>query len=224
VLKKRVEPLAAAVGSEHLIACDVTDMGSIDQTFAYIKEKWGKLDFVVHSIAFADKNELKGRYVDTSMENFLNSMNISCYSFVAIAKRAAELMPDGGSIITLTYYGAEKVIPNYNVMGVAKAALEASVQYIAADLGVNNIKVNAISAGPMRTLAASGIGDFKSFLKWTEDNTPLKRCTTLEDVGGAAVYLLSSLSNGVTGEVLHVDSGYHVMGMKMLDAHDQSEA
>ncbi len=219
-LEKRIIPLAESVNSTMLVACDVSDMRSVDATFEFIKKKWGKLDFIVHSIAFSNKDELKGRYVDTSLDNFLHTMNISCYSFVAIAKRAAELMSNGGSIITLTYYGAEKVIPNYNVMGVAKAALEASVKYVAADLGSQNIRVNAISSGPVKTLAASGIGDFRSFLKWSEDNTPLKRNTTLEDVGGTAVYLLSDLSSGVTGEVIHVDSGYHIIGMKMLDAED----
>ncbi|MBA8666956.1 SDR family oxidoreductase [Holosporaceae bacterium 'Namur'] len=222
-LEKRISPLAESVSSDTLIACDVSDMSSVDAAFKFIKEKWGKLDFLVHSIAYSNKDELKGRYVDTSLENFLHTMNISCYSFIATAKRAAELMKDGGSIVTLTYYGAEKVIPNYNVMGVAKAALEASVKYIAADLGEKNIRVNAISSGPVKTLAASGIGDFRSFLKWSEDNTPLKRNTTLEDVGGTAVYLLSDLSSGVTGEVIHVDSGYHVMGMKMLSSENNSE-
>jgi enoyl-[acyl-carrier protein] reductase I len=222
-LEKRLEPLVASVGSNTIVMCDVSNEESLDKAFQYIKEKWGELDFIIHSIAFSDKNELKGRYVDTSLQNFQNTLSISCYSLVSIARRAVELMKNGGSIVTLTYYGAEKVIPNYNVMGVAKAALEASVKYIAADLGKYGIRVNAISSGPVKTLAAAAIGDFKGFLKWSEDNTPLKRNTTLEDVGGTAVYLLSNLSSGVTGEVVHVDSGYHVMGMKMLDSNNQVE-
>ena len=219
-LEKRVRPLAASVGSDIILECDVTNMESIDQTFAEIEKRWGKLDFVVHAIAFSDKNELKGRYVDTSLQNFLNSMNISVYSFTAVCKRAAPLMKEGGSLLTLTYYGAEKVMPHYNVMGVAKAALEASVRYLAVDLGGENIRVNAISAGPIRTLAASGIGDFRYILKWNEYNAPLKRNTTIEDVGGSGVYLLSDLGAGTTGEILHVDSGYHVVGMKSIDAPD----
>lgn len=215
VLKKRVEPLASALKSNLLIECDVTNLASIDRAFDYISEQWSELDFIVHSIGFSDKNELKGRYVDTSLENFLNTMNISCYSFTAVAKRAEPLMKKGGSLITLTYYGAEKAMPNYNVMGVAKAALEASVRYLAMDLGPKNIRVNAISAGPVRTLAASAIGDFKEFLKWGADNSPLKRNVSLFDVGNAGIYLASDLSSGVTGEVLHVDGGYHAMGMKM---------
>jgi enoyl-[acyl-carrier protein] reductase I len=220
ILKKRVMPLAESVNSEIILPCDVTDMQSMDELFAEIEKKWGKLDYLVHAIAFSDKNELKGRYVDTSLENFLHSMNISCYSFTALGKRAARLMKDGGSMVTLTYYGAEKVMPNYNVMGVAKAALETSVQYMAIDLGPDNIRVNAISAGPIKTLAAAGIGDFRYILKWNEYNSPLRRNTTLNDVGGAAVYLLSDLASGTTGEVLHVDSGYHVVGMKAVDAPD----
>ena len=219
-LLKRVKPQAESVGSSSVLECDVTNFESMDKVFADIKAKWGKLDFLVHAIAFADKNELKGRYVDTSFNNFQNAMNISCYSFTALAKRAAELMTDGGSMVTLTYYGAERVMPHYNVMGVAKAALEASVRYIAEDLGKNNIRVNAISAGPVRTLAASGIGDFRYILKWNEYNSPLRRNTTLHDVGGAGLYLLSELGSGTTGEVLHVDSGYHVVGMKAVDAPD----
>lgn len=220
VLKKRVEPLAQSLGSSFILPCDVTDMASADAVFEAIKKQWGGLDFVVHAIAYSDKNELKGRYIDTSLENFLMSMNISCYSFTAIAKRAEPLMKEGGSLLTLSYYGAEKVMPHYNVMGVAKAALEASVRYLAADMGINGIRVNAISAGPIKTLAASGIGDFRYILKWNEYNTPLRRNTTLPDVGGSALYLLSDLASGVTGEVLHVDSGYHVVGMKNADAPD----
>jgi enoyl-[acyl-carrier protein] reductase I len=220
VMQKRVEPLAKEVGSDIILNCDVTNEASIDATFAEIEKKWGGLDFIVHSIAFSDKNELKGKYLETTAPNFGMTMNISCYSFTAVAKRAAPLMKDGGSMLTLTYYGAEKVMPHYNVMGVAKAALEASVRYLAADMGAENIRVNAISAGPVRTLAAAGIGDFRYILKWNEYNAPLKRNTTLEDVGGAALFLLSSLGSGVTGEVLHVDSGYHVVGMKCPDAPD----
>lgn len=221
-LKKRVEPLAASVNSDIVLPCDVTDVESMDNVFATLEKKWGKLDFVVHAIAYSDKNELKGRYVETSLNNFLMSMNISCYSFTAVAQRAEKLMKDGGSLITLTYYGAERVMPHYNVMGVAKAALEASVRYLAMDLGKQNIRVNAISAGPIKTLAASGIGDFRYILKWNEYNSPLRRNTTLDDVGGAGIYLLSELGSGVTGEVLHVDSGYHVVGMKAVDAPDIS--
>ncbi len=219
-LEKRIKPLAESVGSEIVIPCDVTDMDSVDNVFATLEEKWGKLDFVVHAIAFSDKDELKGRYADTSRENFLRSMDISCYSFTAVCKRAAPLMTDGGSLLTLTYYGAEKVMPHYNVMGVAKAALEASVKYLAMDFGCDKIRVNAISAGPIKTLAASGIGDFRYILKWNELNAPLKRNTTIEDVGGAGVFLLSDLGRGTTGENLHVDSGYHVVGMKRGDAPD----
>jgi len=219
-LEKRVRPLAASVNSTLVEPCDVTDMASMDAVFNVLKQKWGTIDFLVHAIAYSDKNELKGKYIDTSLDNFLLSMNISCYSFTALAKRASQLMPHGGSMVTLTYYGAEKVIPHYNVMGVAKAALEASVQYLAVDLGEQNIRVNAISAGPVKTLAASGIGDFRYILKWNEYNSPLKRNTTIEDVGGAGLYLLSDLGQGTTGEVLHVDSGYHVVGMKSVNAPD----
>ena len=220
VLKKRVGPLAEKVNSDILLECDVTDMNSVDDVFSEIEKRWGKLDFVVHAIAYSDKEELKGRYVDTSRENFNRSMDISCYSLTAICQRAEPLMSDGGSIITLTYYGAERVIPHYNVMGVAKAALEASVRYLAEDMGRNNIRVNALSAGPMKTLAASGIGDFRYILKWNEYNSPLRRNVTLDDVGGAGLYLLSDLSSGVTGETHHVDCGYHVVGMKAVDAPD----
>ena len=219
-LEKRVRPLAASVGSDLVLPCDVTDMASVDAVFAALQKQWGKLDFLVHAIAYSDKNELKGKYVETSLENFQMTMNISCYSFTAIAQRARALMPHGGSLLTLTYYGAERVVPHYNVMGVAKAALEASVRYLAADLGGENIRVNAISAGPIKTLAASGIGDFRYILKWNEYNAPLRRNTTIEDVGGAALYLLSELGGGTTGEILHVDSGYHVVGMKCVDAPD----
>ena len=221
-LKKRVEPLAAELGGIVVGHCDVTDYATIDTVFAEVERVWGKIDFVVHAIAFSDKDQLTGRYVDTTPDNFDKTMNISVYSLAAIAQRAEKLMPDGGSIITLTYYGAEKVMPNYNVMGVAKAALEASVQYLAVDLGGKAIRVNAISAGPIKTLAASGIGDFRYILKWNEYNAPLKRTVTIEEVGDTALYLLSDLSRGVTGEVLHVDSGYHVVGMKAVDAPDIS--
>ncbi|NOT70181.1 MAG: enoyl-ACP reductase FabI [Hyphomicrobium sp.] len=223
-LKKRVEPLAAELGSGLVLPCDVTDTASMDAVFATLAEKWGKLDFMVHAIAFADKAELDGRYVDTSEKNFTQSLLISCYSFTALAQRAEKLMTDGGALVTLTYYGAEKVMPHYNVMGVAKAALEASVRYLAADLGKNNIRVNAISAGPIKTLAASGISDFRYILRWNEYNSPLRRTVTIEDVGGAGLYLLSDLSRGVTGEIHHVDSGYHVQGMKNEDAPDISVA
>jgi enoyl-[acyl-carrier protein] reductase I len=219
-LKKRVEPLAAEIGSKIVVPCDVTDMASIDATFEAIKNSWGKLDFVVHCIAFSDKDELTGRYVDTSADNFTKSLFISCYSFTAIAQRAEKLMTDGGSLLTLTYYGAEKWMPHYNVMGVAKAALEASVRYMAADLGPKNIRVNAISAGPIKTLAASGIGDFRYILRWNEYNSPLRRTVTTDEVGDSGFYLLSDLSRGVTGEILHVDAGYHVVGMKNPDAPD----
>ncbi len=221
-LKKRVEPLAAELGGIVVGHCDVTDYATIDAVFAEVERVWGKIDFVVHAIAFSDKDQLTGRYVDTTPDNFDKTMNISVYSLAAIAQRAEKLMPDGGSIITLTYYGAEKVMPNYNVMGVAKAALEASVQYLAVDLGGKAIRVNAISAGPIKTLAASGIGDFRYILKWNEYNAPLKRTVSIEEVGDTALYLLSDLSRGVTGEVLHVDSGYHVVGMKAVDAPDIS--
>tara|TARA_A100001391_G_scaffold136353_1_gene94981 strand:+ start:1085 stop:1888 length:804 start_codon:yes stop_codon:yes gene_type:complete len=224
VLKKRVEPLAAQIGSDFLVECDVSDMDAMDATFAAIEERWGKLDFLVHAIGFSDKNELRGKYVDTSLDNFLMTMNISVYSLVAAAKRARPLMKDGGSIVTLTYYGAEKVVPHYNVMGVAKAALETSVQYLANDMGPEGIRVNAISAGPIKTLAASGIGDFRYILKWNELNSPLRRNVTIEDVGGAGLYFLSDLSSGVTGETHHVDAGYHLVGMKQEDAPDISLA
>ena len=219
-LKKRVEPLASSVGSEIVLPCDVTDTASMDAVFATLEARWGRLDFLLHAIAYADKNELKGRYVDTSPENFAISLNISCYSFTALAQRAEKLMTDGGSLLTLTYYGAERVMPHYNVMGVAKAALEASVRYMAVDLGKRNIRVNALSAGPIKTLAASGIGDFRYILKWNELNAPLRRNVSQEDVGKAGFYLLSDLSSGVTGECHHVDCGYHVVGMKAEDAPD----
>ncbi|MCR4266726.1 enoyl-ACP reductase FabI [Nitratireductor sp. ZSWI3] len=221
-LKKRVEPLAEELGAMVAGHCDVTDMDSVDAVFETVRKAWGRLDFVVHAVAFSDKDELTGRYVETSRDNFLRSMDISVYSLTAVAKRAEPLMTDGGSILTLTYYGAEKVMPHYNVMGVAKAALEASVRYLAVDLGGNNIRVNAISAGPIKTLAASGIGDFRYILRWNEYNSPLKRVVTTDEVGDSALYLLSHLSRGVTGEVLHVDSGYHVVGMKAVDAPDIS--
>ncbi|WP_066661783.1 MULTISPECIES: enoyl-ACP reductase FabI [unclassified Sphingomonas] len=219
-LERRVRPLAAELGSDFLIDCDVSDMAELDKTFATLAERWPTIDFVVHAIGFSDKNELRGGYVDTSLDNFLMTMNISVYSFVAVAKRAQAMMPNGGSLLTLSYYGAEKVIPHYNVMGVAKAALETSVQYLAVDLGKQNIRVNAISAGPIKTLAASGIGDFRLILKWNELNAPLKRNVTIEDVGGAGLYFLSDLSSGTTGETHHVDAGYHVIGMKAEDAPD----
>ena len=220
-LAKRVRPLAEQLGSDFLIECDVSDMDALDTTFATLKERWKTIDFVVHAIGFSDKNELRGKYVDTSLDNFLMTMNISAYSLVAVARRAAEMMPEtGGSILTLTYYGAEKVIPHYNVMGVAKAALETSVQYLANDLGPKNIRVNAISAGPIKTLAASGIGDFRYILKWNELNAPLRRNVTIDDVGGSGLYFLSDLSSGVTGETHHVDAGYHIVGMKQEDAPD----
>jgi enoyl-[acyl-carrier protein] reductase I len=221
-LKKRVEPLAAETGSEIVLPCDVADPASIDQVFAELAQRWGHLDFLVHAIAFSDKAELDGRYVDTSAKNFTQTMLISCYSFTALAQRAEKLMPRGGSLLTLTYYGAEKVMPHYNVMGVAKAALEASVRYLAADLGRGGIRVNAISAGPIKTLAASGIADFRYILKWNEYNSALRRTVTIEEVGAAGLYLLSDLSRGVTGEVHHVDAGYHVQGMKNEEAPDIS--
>ena len=221
-LGKRVRPLAEQLGSSMVLECDVTDGASIDATFAEIEKQWGKIDFVVHAIAFSDKDELTGRYVETSEANFNRTLNISCYSFTAIAQRAEKLMTDGGSLLTLTYYGAEKWMPHYNVMGVAKAALEASVRYLAADLGPKNIRVNAISAGPIKTLAASGIGDFRYILKWNEHNSPMRRTVTIEEVGDSGAYLLSDMSRGVTGEILHVDSGYHVVGMKNPYAPDMS--
>ena len=219
-LKKRVEPLAASIGSSLVMPCDVTDEASMDAIFDELKKTWGSIDFIVHAIAYSDKEELKGEYVDTTRDNFQRTMDISVYSFTTLARRAAELMTDGGSMITLTYYGAERVMPHYNVMGVAKAALEASVRYLAVDLGGKNIRVNGLSAGPMKTLAASGIGDFRYILKWNEYNSPLKRNVTLDDVGGAGMYLLSDLSSGVSGETHHVDCGYHVVGMKAVDAPD----
>ena len=221
-LAKRVVPLADELGAWVAGECDVANEASMDAVFAAIAEKWGKIDFLVHAIGFSDKNELTGRYVDTSPDNFRMTMDISVYSFTALAQRAEKLMPDGGSMLTLTYYGAEKVMPHYNVMGVAKAALEASVRYLAVDLGSQNIRVNAISAGPIKTLAASGIGDFRYILKWNEYNSALKRTTTIEEVGDSALYLLSDLGRGTTGEVMHVDSGYHVVGMKAVDAPDIS--
>ena len=220
VLKKRVEPLAGSIGVDFLMPCDVTDAASMDKVFESLDAKWGKLDFLVHAIAYSDKNELKGRYIDTTAENFARSLHISCYSFTALCQRAQSRMPDGGSLLTLTYLGAERVTPHYNVMGVAKAALEASVRYLAEDLGKQRIRVNALSAGPMKTLAAAGIGDFRYILKWNEFNSPLRRNVTLDDIGGSGLYLLSDLSSGVTGETHHVDCGYHVVGMKAVDAPD----
>ena len=226
-LKKRVGPLAEQLGSDFVFECDVSDMEALDRAFDTLKQRWDTIDFVVHAIGFSDKGELRGKYVDTSLDNFLMTMNISAYSLVAVAKRAREMMSPlredgtgGGSILTLTYYGAEKVIPHYNVMGVAKAALETSVQYLANDLGPEGIRVNAISAGPIKTLAASGIGDFRYILKWNELNAPMRRNVTIDDVGGSGLYFLSDLSSGVTGEVHHVDAGYHVVGMKQEDAPD----
>jgi enoyl-[acyl-carrier protein] reductase I len=219
-LGKRVKPLAESINSDIVLECDVTNDASIDALFDTLKEKWGKIDFVVHAIGFSDKNELRGRYVDTSAANFRMTMDISVFSFTAVAQRAEKMMPDGGSMLTLTYYGAEMVMPHYNVMGVAKAGLEASVKYMAMDLGPKNIRVNALSAGPIKTLAASGIGDFRYILKWNELNSPLRRNVTTDDVGKSALYLLSDLASGVTGENLHVDAGYHVVGMKAEDAPD----
>jgi enoyl-[acyl-carrier protein] reductase I len=221
-LGKRVRPLAESVGSTLVEPCDVSDAESIDRAFAALKEAWGRLDFLVHAIAYSDKEELKGGYLQTTAANFAATMRVSCYSFTAVCQRAVPLMDNGGSLLTLTYYGAERVMPHYNVMGVAKAALEASVRYLAADLGGQGIRVNAISAGPIRTLAASGIGDFRYILKWNEYNSPLKRNVRVDEVGGAAVYLLSDLASGVTGEIHHVDCGYHVVGMKAVDAPDIS--
>ena len=221
-IEKRCRPLAEQLGSDFVFECDVADMGNLDKAFAELAARWSTIDFIVHAIGASDKNELRGRYCDTSLDNFLNTMNVSVYSFTAVAQRALPLMPEGGSLLTLTYYGAEKVVPHYNVMGVAKSALETSVKYLAADLGRDNIRVNAISAGPIRTLAASGIGDFNLILKWNEYNAPLGRNVTIEDVGGAGLYLLSDLASGVTGEIHHVDSGYNVIGMKREDAPDIS--
>jgi enoyl-[acyl-carrier protein] reductase I len=223
VLAKRVKPLAESIGSSMLFECDAANEESIKELFNNISKQWDSIDFIVHAIAFSDKNELKGRYIDTSLENFTKTMHISCYSLTQVAKYAEPLLnkaENGGSILSLTYYGAEKVMPHYNVMGVAKAALEASIRYLAVDMGRNNIRVNGISAGPIKTLAASGIGDFRYILKWNEYNSPLKRNTTIEEVGGSALYLLSDLGSGTSGEILHVDSGYHVVGMKAVDAPD----
>ena len=219
-LEKRVRPLAAELGSDLLIDCDVSSSEALDAAFAELGNRWGGLDFVVHAIGYSDKNELRGKFVDTTMDNFLMTMNISVYSFVAVAQRARKLMTDGGALLTLTYYGSEKTIPHYNVMGVAKAALESSVKYLAVDLGPEGIRVNAVSAGPIKTLAASGIGDFRYIMKWNEYNSPLRRNVTIEDVGGAGLYLLSDLASGVTGEIHHVDAGYNVIGMKAEDAPD----
>jgi enoyl-[acyl-carrier protein] reductase I len=221
-LEKRVRPLAHELGARVLGHCDVTDGASIDAVFAEIEKSWGAIDFVVHCIAFSDKDQLTGRYVDTTEDNFTKSLAISCYSFTAVAQRAEKLMPTGGSMLTLTYYGAEKWMPHYNVMGVAKAALEASVRYLAADLGEKGIRVNAISAGPIKTLAASGIGDFRYILRWNEYNSPLRRTVTIEEVGDSSVYLLSPMARGVTGEIVHVDAGYHVVGMKNPAAPDMT--
>lgn len=213
ILLKRIEPLVEQVNSKFFLECDVSQEASIDKVFAEIEKRWGKLDFIVHAVAFSDKNELKGRYVDTTLNNFLNTMNISCFSFTAVAKRAERLMTNGGSLLTLSYYGAEKAMPNYNVMGVAKAALECSVRYLAQDLGPKRIRVNAISSGPIKTLAASGIADFRTMQRLSESSSPLKRNTTLEDVAGSAIYLLSYLSSGTTAEVIHVDCGFHAIAM-----------
>ncbi len=219
-LERRVRPLAESVGSAFLLPCDVSDPDSIEAVFAALGERWGALDFLVHAIGFSDKNELRGRYIDTSRDNFLRTMDVSCYSFTAVARRAEPLLRPGGSLLTLSYYGAEKVVPHYNVMALAKAALEASVRYLANDLGAKGIRVNAISAGPIKTLAASGVGDFRYILKWNELNSPLRRTVTIDDVGGAGVYLLSDLAAGVTGEIHHVDAGYNIIGMKQEDAPD----
>jgi len=219
-LEKRVRPLAASINADVVLPCDVTSDSAMDEAFAVLKQKWGKIDFLVHAIGFADKNFLRGRYVDTPREAFLQALDISCFSFTAVGQRAAALMPDGGALLTLSYLGAERVVPHYNVMGVAKAALEASVRYMAADLGPNQIRVNAISAGPIKTLAASGIGDFSYIMKWNKYNAPLERNVELEEVGGAGLYMLSDLSKGVTGEVHHVDCGYHTVGMKNPNAPD----
>jgi len=221
-LEKRVRPLADQLGSDFCFECDVAQMDALDTAFETLQERWQTMDFIVHAIGFSDKNELRGQFVDTSLDNFLMTMNISAYSLVAVTQRARPMMRSGGSVLTLTYYGAEKVVPHYNVMGVAKAALEASVKYLANDLGPENIRVNALSAGPIKTLAASGIGDFRYILKWNELNAPLRRNVTIEDVGGAGLYLLSDLASGVTGEVHHVDCGYHLVGMKQEDAPDIS--
>jgi len=221
-LQKRVMPLAESVGSSLVLPCDVTDLASIDAVFEKLKAEWGSLDFLVHAVAYSNKDELKGAYIDTTPENFELTMNVSCYSFTAVCQRARPLLNEGASLLTLTYYGAERVMPHYNVMGVAKAALEASVRYLAEDLGKDGIRVNSLSAGPMKTLAASGIGDFRYILKWNEYNSPLRRNVNMDDIGGAGVYLLSSLSSGVTGETHHVDCGYNIVGMKAVDAPDIS--
>lgn len=218
--ERRVKPLAESLESDLVFRCDVSEEGSVPALFEQLQKHWGSIDFVIHAIAFSDKNQLKGRYVDTTRDNFLNSMNISCFSFTEVAQHASAMMPNGGSLLTMTYHGAQRVMPHYNVMGVAKAALDSSVRYLANDLGPQNIRVNALSAGPIKTLAASGIGDFQYILRWNELNAPLKRNVTLKDIGGAGLYLLSDLSSGVTGEVHHVDSGYHVVGMKRTDAPD----
>jgi len=220
MMEKRVRPLAEELGVPHLVECDVSDAANLERAFGELAETWPTIDFLVHAIGFSDKNELRGLYVDTSLDNFLLTMNISAYSMVAVTRYARKMMPNGGSILTLTYYGAEKVVPHYNVMGVAKAALETSVKYLAMDLGPENIRVNAISAGPIQTLAARGIGDFNYILKWNQLNAPLRRNVTIEDVGGAGLYMLSDLSSGVTGEIHHVDAGYHLVGMKQEDAPD----
>ncbi|MEN8659095.1 enoyl-ACP reductase FabI [Marivita sp.] len=222
-LKKRVDPLAAQLGSDIVLPCDVSDSASIDSLFDGLKDRWDNLDFIVHAIGFSDKNELRGRYVDTSRDNFMMTMDISVYSFTAVMQRAEKMMTNGGSALTMTYYGAERIMPHYNVMGVAKAALESSVRYLAEDLGKDGIRVNAISAGPIKTLAASGIGDFRYIMKWNEYNSPLRRNVTIDDVGKSALYLLSDLGSGVTGETHHVDAGYHVVGMKAVDAPDMSK-
>ncbi len=222
-LKKRVDPLAAQLGSDIVLPCDVSDSASIDSLFHSLQERWDSLDFVVHAIGFSDKNELRGRYVDTSRDNFMMTMDISVYSFTAVMQRAEKMMKNGGAALTMTYYGAERIMPHYNVMGVAKAALESSVRYLAEDLGKDGIRVNAISAGPIKTLAASGIGDFRYIMKWNEYNSPLRRNVTIDDVGKSALYLLSDLGSGVTGETHHVDAGYHVVGMKAVDAPDMSK-
>ncbi|ART93878.1 enoyl-[acyl-carrier-protein] reductase [NADH] [Zymomonas mobilis] len=219
-LKKRVQPLAEKLGSDILIDCDVSDMAAIDTAFADLAERWPTIDFIVHAIGFSDKNELRGHFSDTSLENFQTTMTISAYSLIAVTRKARDMMPNGGSVLTLTYYGAEKVMPNYNIMGVAKAALESSVKYLAADLGDRNIRVNAISAGPIQTMAARGIGDFSYILKWNQLNTPLKRTVSIEEVGKSSLYLLSDLASGVTGEIHHVDAGYNIVGMKRIDAPD----
>ena len=222
-LKKRVDPLAAELGSDIVLPCDVADEASVDTLFGDLQSRWDTMDFIVHAIGFSDKNELRGRYVDTTRSNFQMTMDISVFSFTSVVQRAEKMMKNGGSCLTMTYYGAERVMPHYNVMGVAKAALEASVRYLAEDLGKNSIRVNAISAGPIKTLAASGIGDFRYIMKWNEYNSPLRRTVTIDDVGGSALYLLSGLGAGVTGEVLHVDAGYHVVGMKAVDAPDMTK-